>query len=408
VHATFQASATPNTPLGPLNATLTDGSGDIARASDTRVLYSSPVFQYTLTATPDPVQPGHSLQFDLTVKNLTTGTESTTLNFTVPEFVTYDDDNSHGAGSSEQVSFNNVGGGQSMTKHLHFTVVGSGVIPPNGTSITLDTIDRARGASVSRTVVVRAIAPPKADFNNDLHPDWVLQNASTYQIAIWFMSDVSRLNSSSAPTPPAGWNVVDAEQFGGATTSADFLLYNASTHRSAIWYMNGGIRLSAASGPTIPAGWTLVLAQDLNGDLKPDFLLFNLTTHQTAIWYLNGAVRIGTAFGPTLPGGWVVAGAADFDFDNNVDLLLYQSSTRKTAIWYLSGVQLITGAYGPTLPGGWAIGAVDDFNRDGKPDLALFSTATHQTAIWHLNNNAFVNSILSPSLPPNWALRAPK
>ena len=86
VHATFQASSPP---LGPLDAAVSDSAGHIARASDTRVIYSAPLFSYVLTATPDPVAPGHVLEFDATVTNLTAGSQSVVLNFTVPEYTTY-------------------------------------------------------------------------------------------------------------------------------------------------------------------------------------------------------------------------------------------------------------------------------------------------------------------------------
>jgi hypothetical protein len=151
VHATFQASSTPNTPLGAFDAVVSDNAGHIARASDTRVVYAAPLFQYTLTATPDPVAPGQVLEYDATVTNLTATTQSVRLDFTVPEFTTF---GGLVGGDASFFDFGTVVAGGSETAQLFFTVVGTGEIPPDGTSITLDTIDLARGASVSRTVVV--------------------------------------------------------------------------------------------------------------------------------------------------------------------------------------------------------------------------------------------------------------
>ena len=53
------------------------------------------------------------------------------------------------------ITLDTISPGASRTAQLLFVVVHTGSIPPDGTSITLDTVDLARGASVSRTVVVR-------------------------------------------------------------------------------------------------------------------------------------------------------------------------------------------------------------------------------------------------------------
>ena len=89
VHVTFKASAIVNTPLGPVDATLTDSGGDVALASDTRAIYSAPTIDYVVTAPTDPVKPGQVLEFDVTVRNLSASSQTVTVNFTVPEFTTY-------------------------------------------------------------------------------------------------------------------------------------------------------------------------------------------------------------------------------------------------------------------------------------------------------------------------------
>src|SRR5437868_603763 len=152
VHATFRAASASYTPLGPLDAIVSDSGGDIARASDTRVVYAAPVFKYSLTATPDPVAPGHVLEYDATVTNLTAGTQSVRLDFIVPEYTTY---GGYGAGTARAYDFGTVAPGASATARLLFNVLASGPTPPHGASITLYPLDAARGASVSRTVVVK-------------------------------------------------------------------------------------------------------------------------------------------------------------------------------------------------------------------------------------------------------------
>ena len=251
-------------------------------------------------------------------------------------------------------------------------------------------------------------SPPRADFNNDGKPDWVIQNTSTRRSAIWFMNDATRLGLSFGPTLPVGWVLVDTDQFDRPGTSTDFLLFRPSTGQTAIWYFNGLSVARGAFGPTIPAGWKVVLSQDFNADAKPDLLLYRPSTRQTAIWYLNGTTFASAVSGPTLPVGWVVAGAADFNGDAKADLLLWNTSTRQTGIWYLNGVTFAGGVFGPTLPSGYTLKLVDDFNRDGKPDIVLWNPATHQSAIWHLNNNLFSSGVFGPIIPTGWSLTAPK
>jgi hypothetical protein len=155
VNATFKV-ASQTKALGPFDAVVSDSTRHVARASDTRVVYALPTFSYSITATPDPVAPGQVLEYDVTVTNLTAGSQSVRADFTVPEYTTY---GSLIGGSFTYYDFGPVAAGASETAQLLFTVVGSGSVAPDGTSITLDPIDLARGASVSRTVVVDSVAP---------------------------------------------------------------------------------------------------------------------------------------------------------------------------------------------------------------------------------------------------------
>ena len=155
VHVTFQASATANTPLGSVDATLTDGV-EQAQASDSRAVYTTPEFEYTITSPTDPVLPGHVAEFDVTVHNVSGSLASAGLYFTVPESTTYVA-NGHPAGSLDSVSFSNVPDGTSRTAKLLFAVPGGNMSPPSGTTITLNVTDINRGGSVSRSIVVRPV-----------------------------------------------------------------------------------------------------------------------------------------------------------------------------------------------------------------------------------------------------------
>jgi hypothetical protein len=237
-----------------------------------------------------------------------------------------------------------------------------------------------------------------ADFNGDGHPDYVLQNTSTRQTAIWYLNNNVFAGGVFGPTLPASWNVIDVADF-NLDGNFDYVLFNASTHQTAIWYLSGVTFVGGHFGPTLPSGWTLVATADFNGDGKPDYVLYNGSTRRTAVWYMNDNVFAGGVFGPTLPANWNVIDVADFNRDGKTDYLLFNPGTHQSAIWYLSGVTLVGGAFGPTLPSAWTLVATADFNGDGKPDYVLFNPSTRRTAIWYLNNNIFIGSAYGPTLP---------
>ena len=230
VHATFRASSAP---LGPLDAAVSDSAGHIARASDTRVVYSAPLFSYVLTATPDPVAPGHVLEFDATVTNLTAGSQSVVLNFTVPEYTTY---GALGAGNAASYNFGYIPAGQSETAKLRFAVVGSGNIPPDGTTITLNAVDISRGASISRSAVVRAT--PALTLQLSTEQGTVAPGGNfTYTLATANVSSLSVSGTTLTATVPGGATFVSADDGGvfngGVVTWNLGTLPRGSQHTSA-------------------------------------------------------------------------------------------------------------------------------------------------------------------------------
>ena len=156
VRLTLQANAG-SAPLGPFNAMLADAAGHIARASDVRVILAAPLFEYTVTAVQDPVQPGRTLEFNVRVRNLTTSSQAVTLNWSVPQFTK--DGCCFAAGEARSHNFGTLTAGQAITYQWRVDVLGAAAVPEGG-SITLNLFDLPRGAAVSRTVVIRSNIPP--------------------------------------------------------------------------------------------------------------------------------------------------------------------------------------------------------------------------------------------------------
>ena len=403
LHVTFQASATPDTPLGPVNATLTDNSGNVARASDTRAVYATPEIEYTII-TPNPVvEPGHVAEFDATVHNLSGSNQYVRLDFTVPEFTTY---NGQPPGTPQYVSVSNLAPGASHTFQLHFSVAGGNLAPPEGTVITLNLIDIFRAGSVSLTIQVSGVTLPQTDFNGDSYPDFLLYNGGSHQTAIVYLNNNAVIGAALGATLPAGWTVADVADF-NRDGHPDYVLFIPATHQTVIAYLSGPTVIGAALAPTLPSGWQLVAATDFNGDGYPDYVLYNTGTHQTQVWYLNDNVFVSSANGLTLPAGWSLVAVADFNGDGHPDYTLFNSVTRQTVIVYLSGVTVTGAAFGPTVSPGYTLTGTADFNRDGNFDYLLFNPSTRSTAIWYLDNNVFLSSANGPTLPAGWSLVAP-
>ena len=209
LHVTFQATV--NTSLAEVNATLSVNGLSVAQASDTRVVYDAPQIQYIITAPTDPAKPGHVLEFDATVHNLSGSNQYVRLEFTVPDFTTY---NGNPAGREEFVSVNNLAPGASYTFRLLFSVDGGNTAPPDGTTIGLNLIDPARGGSISRGVVVRMMPPLTLQLSTE--QGTVAPGGNfTYTLTCGNISATARNGVMLSAPVPAGATFVSAD--GGGT-----------------------------------------------------------------------------------------------------------------------------------------------------------------------------------------------
>jgi hypothetical protein len=78
VHLTLKTTTTTGNRAALLvQAALLDSASHIlAQASDTKAIYAAPAFSYALTTSTDPVKPGQTAQFTVTVTNLSATTQS--------------------------------------------------------------------------------------------------------------------------------------------------------------------------------------------------------------------------------------------------------------------------------------------------------------------------------------------
>src|SRR5437773_6569740 len=203
------------------------------------------------------------------------------------------------------------------------------------------------GADMSfTTLVARAVV---SDFNGDSHPDLVIQNTTTHETVVAYLSNTVVIDAGFGATLPAGWRLAGAADFDG-DGHTDYVLFNPGTGQTVIAYLSGLTVIGAAYGPSVPLGWELVTARDFNSDAYPDYVLYKASTGENVIAYMNNTVVIGAAYGPTLPVGWNLIDVADFNSDGHPDYALFNSGTGQTVIGYLSGPTVIAAAFAPTIP----------------------------------------------------------
>ncbi|HZT43750.1 MAG TPA: choice-of-anchor tandem repeat GloVer-containing protein [Chthonomonadaceae bacterium] len=152
------------------------------------------------------------------------------------------------------------------------------------------------------------------DFNGDNVSDLVLQNTKTGKMAVWYMNPFYPFNYAVngayiSPNPAPGWKCVGTGDFNG-DGKPNLVFQNASTGQLAVWYMNGVYATGGAYiTPTPLPGWQCVSVNDYNGDDHPDLVLRNAATGQMAIWYLNGVTAVNGAYiTPSQTPDWLCVG----------------------------------------------------------------------------------------------------
>ncbi len=214
---TFAATAGARAPL-LVEADVHDGGTHevLTQASAATAIYAAPVFAYTLTTTDDdPIVPGRSAAYLVTVTNLTNAPQNAVLAFRVPDFTSYA---GFGAGAVRSVSFSNVLAGESQTAAVPLVVTNGAAAPPDGTVIALAVDDTARGAVVARTIVTRAA--PRAEIKVATPQSLAVPSGPLTYTVYFHNRQASELLGAELAIPvPAGATFSSAD--GGVTPDAD-------------------------------------------------------------------------------------------------------------------------------------------------------------------------------------------
>jgi hypothetical protein len=149
------------------------------------------------------------------VTNLSSATQSVTLNYVVPQFTTASGDP---AGTAFSYFMGNVAPGATQVVSLDFTVLSGSHAPPDGSVITLSVSDQARSASVSRSATVRTVPSAVLELSTSQSP--VSSAGSFSYVLTYHNGTTSALSDAQLSLPvPVGASFVSAD--GGGVLGSD-------------------------------------------------------------------------------------------------------------------------------------------------------------------------------------------
>ena len=250
-----------------------------------------------------------------------------------------------------------------------------------------------------RIKVTQAGLHVPGDINGDGRPDLVLQNTSTRQVAAWFLDrangvEIPVFHWLSAASVP-GWTVVAVTDLNG-DGHPDVILQNDSTSQLAAWFMGGpnGDRIQSfdwIASFHVP-GWRVAGMADLNLDGHPDVILQNVATGQVAAWLMGGPngdrIQSFSWIAAFNLSGWNVAGFGDINGDGHPDIILQNTSTGQVAAGLLGGaagtdILAFHWIASFNVPE-WVVQGAMDLDDDGHPDIILQNTGNGAIAAWLL------------------------
>ncbi len=181
-----------------------------------------------------------------------------------------------------------------------------------------------------------------ADFDGDGLADLVSFNRSAGGIYFWKNSGSLRFvaQSSYVVSAASGWLPVGAAYLNGASGSPAVIWRNATTGEIAAWFMSSFKWTSAASFGNPGTIVALRGFGDFSGDGRTDLLLFNTSNNVVGYWRSNGAQAPVSVPLAQVSGNWVPVGAEDLSGAGSADIIWRQTSTGALGAWQVNGSNL--------------------------------------------------------------------
>jgi hypothetical protein len=239
------------------------------------------------------------------------------------------------------------------------------------------------------------------DFNGDGTTDLLLlrrnSTTGTTEVGLWLINDGVTVTQQTIQTAPAGWNLVNSNDFDGNGTTD--LLFTRSVQGGTevgVWTLRGTQITAMASVNTAPAGWEIVDTNDFSGDGKADILWTKAESNgstRVGLWTMNGTQA--SAYGEinVAPAGWNLIDHNDFNGDGKADLLFKRTLGDGRQDY---GVWLLNGASAPlayrlvdtiAANSNWVYHRSGDTNGDGIADLLFYNQTSKNLGVWQLGSN---------------------
>jgi hypothetical protein len=135
-----------------------------------------------------------------------------------------------------------------------------------------------------------------ADLNSDGNMDVVWQNTTTKQSTVWYLGAQGQFLDWAwlLLNPPAGWSIAGLADL-NRDGKADIVMQNDSTGQATVWYMTGAQGTQfldwayLQSSPTATVGWRIVGLTDFDANGYPDLVWQNNDNRAATVWYMGGA-----------------------------------------------------------------------------------------------------------------------
>ena len=153
-----------------------------------------------------------------------------------------------------------------------------------------------------------------ADLNSDGNMDVVWQNMTTKQSTVWYLGAQGQFLDWAwlLLNPPAGWSIAGLADL-NRDGKADIVMQNDSTGQATVWYMTGAQGTQflnwawLQSSPTATVGWRIVGLTDFDANGYPDLVWQYNANRAATVWYMggvNGSQLLSYSFLSTAVPGW--------------------------------------------------------------------------------------------------------
>jgi peptidyl-Asp metalloendopeptidase len=236
------------------------------------------------------------------------------------------------------------------------------------------------------------------DMAGDGRGDLLYRDSSNFLLH-YYSTGAGFEGRTMADKVPPDWKPVAMIDINGDRKTSEVVLHNPYTGSGAIWFYADGYR-AKYNGFSVPAIYTFVDSGDLNGDGRSD-VVWTDVSGRILISVSNGSALAAAVQAPyAYDRTYSLAAVSDVNGDGRSDLVFWKASTRQLAVWFMQGTSRI-GYFGSIVPAGfWPVGR-GDFNGDRRGDL-VWSDASRRIMLSLSSGAAYSYYVLPYVVASGW------